>query len=192
MSIFFDKFQKRQRLDSIGRNRNRTEVMPAGRIVAQRNRPQREKTPIAVEKTETEKDFFYSRDYILKAFELFYGGDMKKVILGAMMMLAAGTANAADIKLPEHTANALSRRRATGRISTCISCCPQVPTVTTRQRTRWFSSAAKTCARFWQKSRNSRAMRRFTCCLLPKTRNTAKCTPGQCTKTPVCTALQQG
>lgn len=30
---------------------------------------------------------------------------MKKVILGAMMMLAAGTANAADIKLPEHTAN---------------------------------------------------------------------------------------
>ena len=79
--------------------------MTAGRIVAQRNRPQREKTPIAVEKTETEKDFFYSRDYILKAFELFYGGDMKKVILGAMMMLAAGTANAADIKLPEHTAN---------------------------------------------------------------------------------------
>lgn len=32
--------------------------MPTGRIVAQRNRPQREKTPIAVEKTETEKDFF--------------------------------------------------------------------------------------------------------------------------------------
>lgn len=32
--------------------------MTAGRIVAQRNRPQREKTPIAVEKTETEKDFF--------------------------------------------------------------------------------------------------------------------------------------
>ncbi|OLA64682.1 MAG: hypothetical protein BHW56_07025 [Acetobacter sp. 46_36] len=58
MSIFFDKFQKRQRLDSIGRNRNRAEVMTAGRIVAQRNRPQREKTPIAVEKTETEKDFF--------------------------------------------------------------------------------------------------------------------------------------
>lgn len=53
--------------------------MTAGRIVAQRNRPQREKTPIAVEKTETEKDFFYSRDYILKAFELFYGGDMKKL-----------------------------------------------------------------------------------------------------------------
>ena len=53
-------------------------------------------------------------------------------------------------------------------------------------------NAAKNCARFWQKSRNSRAMRRFTCCLLPKTRNTAKCTPGQCTKTPVCTALQQG
>ena len=49
--------------------------------------------------------FFYSRGYILKAFELFYGGDMKKVILGAMMMLAAGTANAADIKLPEHTTN---------------------------------------------------------------------------------------
>lgn len=23
--------------------------------------------------------FFYSRDYILKAFELFYGGDMKKL-----------------------------------------------------------------------------------------------------------------
>lgn len=32
---------------------------------------------------------------------------MKKVILGAMMMLAAGTANAADIKLPEHTAKAV-------------------------------------------------------------------------------------
>ena len=44
---------------------------------------------------------------------------MKKVILGAMMMLAAGTANAADIKLPEHTANcgmplmvAIAARRA--------------------------------------------------------------------------------
>ena len=78
MSIFFDKFQKRetaaltetgteqrvcrrrQKVAEAGgeRNRNETEVIPAGRVAAQRNLPQREATPIAVEKTETEKDFF--------------------------------------------------------------------------------------------------------------------------------------
>ena len=56
-----------------------------------------------MEKKETKKDFFVCRGYILKAFGLFYGGNMKKFILGAMMMLATGTANAADISLPQHT-----------------------------------------------------------------------------------------
>lgn len=78
MSIFFDKFQKRetaalaetgteQRVCRRGqkvaeaegeRNRNGAEVIPAGRIAAQRNLPQREATPIAVEKIQFGKDFF--------------------------------------------------------------------------------------------------------------------------------------
>lgn len=78
MSIFFDKFQKREtaaltetgtkqriyRRDKevaeaeCARNRNETEVIPAGRVAAQRNLPQREATPIAVEKIQFGKDFF--------------------------------------------------------------------------------------------------------------------------------------
>lgn len=76
--MFFDKFQKRETaaLTETGtkqriyrrdkevaeaegaRNRNETEVIPAGRVAAQRNLPQREATPIAVEKIQFGKDFF--------------------------------------------------------------------------------------------------------------------------------------
>lgn len=76
--MFFDKFQKRETaaLTETGtkqriyrrdkevaeaegaRNRNGAEVMPEGRIVAQRNLPQREATPITVEKIQFGKDFF--------------------------------------------------------------------------------------------------------------------------------------
>lgn len=78
MSIFFDKFQKRetaaltetgteqrvcrrgQKVAEAGgeRNRNGAEFMPEGRIVAQRNLPQREEMPITVEKIQFGKDFF--------------------------------------------------------------------------------------------------------------------------------------
>ena len=56
VNIFWQISKKRD--GSTGGNRNGAEVMPEGRIAAQRNRPQREKTPIAVEKIQFGKDFF--------------------------------------------------------------------------------------------------------------------------------------